>query len=145
MLNLREGSQIWESGRPKAVEGSIIKWGDVPERAWGVCPVTEKGNGSARTRVTQGHLAARGALDVGLPSVSGKQELFLKSIPSPVAHSELECLELGFLDGPRGDKAHMCTAFDPHDWNELTCIQHLNCAWFMGTREVLTSVVMFTQ
>ena len=68
MLNLREGSQIWESGRPKVVEESIINWGDVPERGWGVCPVTEKGNGSARTRVTQGLLAARGALmSVRLP------------------------------------------------------------------------------
>lgn len=89
-----------------------------------MCLVTEKGNGSARTRVTQGHFAARGGSDVGLPSVSGKQELFLKSIPSPVAHSELECLALGFLDGPRGDKAHSCTALDPHNWNELTCVQH---------------------
>lgn len=65
-----------------------------------------------------GSLGRTRGSDVSSPSVSGKQELFLKSIPSPAAHSELKCLEPGLLDGPWGDKAHICTALDPHNWNE---------------------------
>lgn len=44
--------------------------------------------------------------------------------PSPVAHSELECLALGFLDGPRETKPTAALHPDPHNWNELTGVQH---------------------
>ena len=101
----------------------MLKWGDIPERGLGGCVSGHrKREWVSQDQSHTGSLCSVRGSDVSWPSISWKQELFLKSIPSPAPHSELECLECGLLGGPRRDKAHGCTALEAHNWNELTSV-----------------------